>query len=92
LKLADETYRGHGSASLDDASVYDIDLSQIVEVVKLSLKDLDGRWGLRPGAVKDVLPKLYECATPSERRALLRIFKRLSINNPAQEINELVAA
>jgi hypothetical protein len=92
LKLADETYRGHSSASLDEASVYDIDLSHIVEVIKSSLKDLDGRWDLRPGAVKDVLPKLYECATPSERRVLLRIFKRLSINKATQEINELEAA
>jgi hypothetical protein len=92
LKLADETYRGYGSASFDEASVYHFELSHIVEVIEVSLNDLDGRWGLRPGDVKNVLPKLYESATPSERRALLRIFKRLSTKKINEERGELVAA
>jgi len=52
----------------------------VIKVINSSLKDLDGRWSLRPGTVNDVLPRLYENATPSERRTLLRIFKRLSTN------------
>jgi hypothetical protein len=88
LKLADETYRGLGSTSLDDASVYHFDLNHVIKVIDSSLKDLDRRWSLRPGTVNDVLPKLYENATPSERRTLLRIFKRLStdVNEKRSEL------
>jgi hypothetical protein len=46
LKLADETYRSHGSASLDEASVYSFDPQHIVEAIGSSLKDLDSKWGL----------------------------------------------
>ncbi len=81
LKLADETYRGYGALSLDDASVYNFDLKHVIKIIDSSLKNLDREWGLRPGSIKDVLPKLYENATPSERRALLRICKRLSSNS-----------
>jgi len=84
LRLADETYRGHGSTSLDDASVYSSDSKHVGKVIESSLRGLDKTWSLPFGTVKNVLPKLYECATPSERRALLRLFKRLS-NNKDQE-------
>jgi hypothetical protein len=78
LRLADERYRGNRSSSLDDASVYNIDLNHLVKVIESSLQNLDGRWSLPTGTVRNVLPKLYENATPSERRSLLRLFKRLS--------------
>ncbi len=78
LKLADEIYRGHGSANLDGASVYHFDLNNVIKIIGSSLKNLDREWSLRPGTIKDVLPRLYESASPSERRALLRIFKRLA--------------
>jgi hypothetical protein len=81
LKLADETYRGYGALSLDDASVYHFDLKHVIKIIDSSLKNIDREWGLRPGSIKNVLPKLYENATPSERRVLLRICKRLSSNS-----------
>ena len=80
LRLADEIYRGSGSTTLDDASLYHFDLNHVIKIIDSSLQNLDGRWSLRPGTVRNVLPKLYESATPSERRALLRLFKRLSTN------------
>lgn len=92
LKLADETYRRHGSVLLEEASVYHFEEQHITEVIESSLKGLDERWGLPQGVAKDILPKLYECATPSERRALLRIFKRLSALKIKENTGELVAA
>jgi len=80
LRLADETYRGYGSSSLDDASVYSSDSKHMGKAIGSSLRGLDKRWSLPFGTVKNILPRLYECATPSERRALLRLFKRLSNN------------
>jgi hypothetical protein len=78
LRLADETYRGHGSIALDDASVYSFDFKHVSKAIESSLRGLDKSWSLPLGTVKLILPRLYECATPSERRALLRLFKRLS--------------
>ena len=80
LRLADEAYRRHGSISLDDASIYNFDSKHVSKVIESSLRGLDKKWSLPSGTVRDVLPRLYECATPSERRALLRLFKRLSNN------------
>jgi hypothetical protein len=80
LRLADEIYRGSGSTTLDDASLYHFDLNHVIKIIDSSLQNLDGKWSLRSGTVRNVLPKLYESATPSERRALLRLFKRLSTN------------
>lgn len=78
LKRANDSYRTQGEASFSGASVYEVNDKNFEKLVSNSLSRLDSDWNLRPGTVKDVLPKLYGEATPSERRYLLRIFKRLA--------------
>jgi hypothetical protein len=78
LKKANDSYRAQGEASFSGASVYEADDKDFEKLVGNSLSKLDSDWNLSPGTVKDVLPKLYGKATPSERRYLLRIFKRLA--------------
>ena len=78
LKKANDSYRTQGEASFSDTSVYEADDKQFEMLVSNSLSKLDADWHLSPGTVGNVLPKLYGQATPSERRYLLRIFKRLA--------------
>ena len=78
LKKANESYRTQGETSFSGASVYEADDKHFEKLVGNSLSKLDTNWNLSPGTVKNVLPKLYWQATPSERRYLLRIFKRLA--------------
>jgi hypothetical protein len=78
LKKANDSYRTQGEASFSDTSVYDADEKQLENLIVNSLSSLDASWSLAPGTVKNVLPKLYSQATPSERRYLLRILKRLA--------------
>lgn len=78
LKKANDSYRTQGEASFSGASVYEADEKHFEKLVGNSLSKLDADWNLSPGTAKDVLPKLYRQATPSERRYLLRIFKRLA--------------
>ncbi|MEA9602424.1 ATP-binding protein [Polynucleobacter sp. MG-28-Ekke-A2] len=78
LKKANDSYRTQGEASFSDTSVYEADDKQFEMLVSNSLSKLDSDWHLSPGTVGNVLPKLYGQATPSERRYLLRIFKRLA--------------
>jgi hypothetical protein len=78
LKKANDSYRTQGDASFSDTSVYEADDKQFEKLVSNSLSKLDTDWHLTPGTVGNVLPKLYGQATPSERRYLLRIFKRLA--------------
>ena len=85
LKKANDSYRTQGEASFSGASVYEADDKHFEKLVGTSLSKLDADWNLSPGTVKNVLPKLYGQATPSERRYLLRIFKRLA---GEEKINE----
>jgi hypothetical protein len=85
LKKANDSYRTQGEASFSGASVYEADDKHFKKLVGTSLSKLDADWNLSPGTVKNVLPKLYGQATPSERRYLLRIFKRLA---GEEKINE----
>lgn len=78
LKKANDSYRTQGEASFSDTSVYEADIKRFKKLVSDSLSKLDADWDLSPGTVGNVLPKLYVQATPSERRYLLRIFKRLA--------------
>jgi hypothetical protein len=78
LKKANDSYRTQGEASFSGTSVYEADEKSFEKLVGNSLSKLDADWNLSPGTVKEVLPKLYSEATPSERRYLLRIFKRLA--------------
>ena len=78
LKKANDSYRTQGEASFLGASVYETDDKHFEKLVGNSLSKLDANWILSPGTVRNVLPKLYRQATPSERRYLLRIFKRLA--------------
>jgi RNAse (barnase) inhibitor barstar len=78
LKKANDSYRTQGEASFSDTSVYEADIKRFKKLVSDSLSKLDADWDLSPGTVGNVLPKLYVQATPSERRYLLRIFKRLT--------------
>ena len=78
LKKANDSYRTQGEASFSGTSVYESDDKHFEKLVGNSLSKLDADWNLSPGTVKNVLPKLYGQATPSERRYLLRIFKRLA--------------
>jgi|UPI0004B01DC2 hypothetical protein len=78
LKKANDSYRAQGEASFLSTSVYEADDKHFEKLVGNSLSKLDTEWNLSPGTIKNVLPKLYRQATPSERRHLLRIFKRLS--------------
>lgn len=78
LKIANDAYRKHEDTSLLDISVYSLEINSLIKVIENSLSSLDSRWELQNGTIKSVFPKLYARATPSERRALLRIFKRLS--------------
>lgn len=78
LKKANDSYRTQGEASFSDTSVYEADDKHFEKLVSNSLSKLDADWNLSPGTVGNVLPKLYGQATPSERRSLLRIFKRLA--------------
>ena len=85
LKKANDSYRTQGEPSFSGASVYEADDEHFEKLVGTSLSKLDADWNLSPGTVKNVLPKLYGQATPSERRYLLRIFKRLA---GEEKINE----
>ena len=85
IKKANDLYRAHGNTSFSGASVYEADNKNFENLVGNSLSKLDAEWSLIPGTVKNVLPKLYSLATPSERRYLLRIFKRLAGEEKAQE-------
>lgn len=78
LKKANDSYRAQGEASFLSTSVYEVDDKHFEKLVGKSLSKLDTEWNLSPGTIKNVLPKLYGQATPSERRHLLRIFNRLS--------------
>jgi hypothetical protein len=89
LKKANDSYRTQGIASFSGASVYEVDDKHFEKLVGNSLSKLDTDWNLSPGTAKDVLPKLYRQATPSERRYLLRIFKRLA---GEEKISENAAA
>ena len=85
LKKANDSYRTQGEASFSGASVYEADDKHFEKLVGTSLSKLDADWNLSPGTVKNVFPKLYGQATPSERRYLLRVFKRLA---GEEKINE----
>ena len=89
LKKANDLYRTQGEASFSDISVYEADDKLFEKLVSNSLSKLDADWDLSPGTLGDVLPKLYGQATPSERRYLLRIFKRLA---GEEKISEKAAA
>ena len=89
LKKANDSYRTQGEASFSGTSVYEADDKYFEKLVSNSLSKLDSDWNLIPGTVKNVLPKLYGQATPSERRYLLRIFKRLA---GEEKISEKTAA
>jgi hypothetical protein len=89
LKKANDSYRTQGEASFSGTSVYEVDDKYFEKLVGNSLSKLDSDWNLSPGTVKNVLPKLYGQATPSERRYLLRIFKRLA---GEEKISEKTAA
>lgn len=78
LKQANDSYRTQGETSFSSTSVYDVDENELQNLIINSLSSLDASWSLAPGTVKNVLPKLYSQATRSERRYLLKIFKRLS--------------
>ena len=85
IKKANDLYRAHGETTFSGASVYEADDKNFEQLVSNSLSKLDAEWSLTPGTVKNVLPKLYGQATPSERRYLLRIFKRLAEEKKAGE-------
>jgi hypothetical protein len=85
LKKANDSYRTQGEASFSGTSVYEADDKHFEKLVGTSLSKLDADWNLSPGTVKNVFPKLYGQATPSERRYLLRVFKRLA---GEEKINE----
>jgi hypothetical protein len=78
LKKANDLYRTQSEASFSGASVYEADKKYFEKLIGNSLVGLDTEWNLSPGTIKKVLPKLYSQATPSERRYLLRMFKRLA--------------
>jgi hypothetical protein len=78
LKTANDSYRTQGEISFSETSVYEADDRSFEKLVANSLSKLDAEWNLSIGTVKNVLPKLYGKATPSERRHLLRLFKRLA--------------
>lgn len=78
LKKANDSYRTQGEASFSDTSIYEPDDKRFEKLVSNSLSRLDNDWGLNPGTVVKVLPKLYSQATPSEKRYLLRMFNRLA--------------
>ena len=78
LKTANDSYRTQGEVSFTGASVYEADEKDFEKLVVNSLSKLDAEWCLSPGTIKNVLPKLYAQATPSERRQLLSLFKRLA--------------
>jgi hypothetical protein len=78
LKKANDSYRTQGETSFSGVSVYETDDKHFEKLVGNFLSKLDADWNLSPGTAKDVFPKLYGQATPSERRYLLRIFKRLA--------------
>ena len=84
LKIADEAYRRHEDLTLAGTSIYHFELTQIIKVIESSLSGLDGKWNLSAGTLTSVIPRLYAHATPSERRALLSLCKRLS--NSAKEV------
>ena len=71
-------YRTQGEAGFSGASVYDINNDYFDKLVKNSLSKLNAEWKLVSGTVEKVLPRLYESATPSERRNILRVLKRLA--------------
>jgi hypothetical protein len=85
LKKANDSYRTQGEASFSGVSVYGAEDKHFEKLVGTSLSKLDADWNLSPGTVKNVFPKLYGQAMPSERRYLLRIFKRLA---GEEKINE----
>jgi len=87
LKKANDSYRTQGETSFSGTSVYEADDKQFEKLVGNTLSKLDADWNLSPGTVKNVLPKLYGQATPSERRYLLRIFKRLAGEERVSEKN-----
>lgn len=78
LKKANDLYRTQGEAGFSGASVYDINNDYFDKLVKNSLSKLNTEWKLVSGTVEKVLPRLYESATPSERRNILRVLKRLA--------------
>ena len=78
LKIANDSYRTQGDATFSGTSVYESDHKHFEQLVGNSLSKLDTEWNLAPGTVKNVFPQLYSQATPSERRYLLKIFKRLA--------------
>jgi hypothetical protein len=78
LKKANDLYRTQGEAGFSGASVYDINNDYFDKLVKNSLSKLNAEWKLVSGTVEKVLPRLYESATPSERRNILRVLKRLA--------------
>lgn len=78
IKKANDVYRAHSDVSFLGASVYEANEKYFEKLVNSSLAKFDREWELKPGTVKIVFPKLYSNATPSERRALLRMFKRLA--------------
>jgi hypothetical protein len=78
IKKANDLYRSHGNISFSGTSVYETSDKNFEKLIAKSLSKLDAKWNLSPGTIKHVLPQLYSEATPSERRYLLRIFKRLA--------------
>jgi hypothetical protein len=78
LKKANDLYRTQGEAGFSGASVYDINNDYFDKLVKNSLSKLNAEWKLVSGTVEKVLPRLYDSATPSERRNILRVLKRLA--------------
>jgi hypothetical protein len=78
LKRANDLYRSHRDVSFSEASLYETNFTFLEELVGNSLSKLDSEWGLSDGTVKNVLPKLFIQAMPSERRYLLSLFKRLA--------------
>jgi hypothetical protein len=78
IKKANDFYRMHGESSVSDTSNDDTNGDNFDKLVGNPLVHLDADWGLSPGTIGKVLPRLYGQATSSEKRYLLKIIKRLT--------------
>jgi hypothetical protein len=77
IKKANDLYRAHGHSSSSKEFAGESVEKNFEKLVGNHLAKLDTKWSLRPGTVRNVLPKLYDHATTSERRCLLRFVRRL---------------
>ncbi len=78
LKHAHDSYRTQGEIPFSGTDLHEFDNGHFDKLIGNTVAKLDDEWGVSPGTVNKVLPKLYAQATPNERRHLLKLFKRLA--------------